>query len=80
MMKSISVIGLEEVIADCHFNSDKFDALCEYLTKNGTLKRTITIEEENYGKISKVFAIDDNVVTVELEMNEFSCWINVDID
>ena len=79
-MKSISVIGLEEVIADCHFNSDKFDALCEYLTENGKLKSTVTIEDDNYGKITKVFIIGNNIVTVELEMNEFSCWINVDIE
>lgn len=80
MMKSIMVTNLEEVIADCHFNSDKFDALCEYLTENGTLKRTITVEEDEYGKITKVFILGDNVITVELEMNEFSCWINVDIE
>lgn len=80
MMKSIMVTNLEEVIADCHFNSDKFDALCEYLTENGKLKRTITVEEDEYGKITKVFILGDNVITVELEMNEFSCWINVDIE
>lgn len=71
---------LEKIINDCHYNSDKFDVLCEYLTKNGILKRTTTIEENDYGKISKVFIVDNQVITVELEMNEFSCWINVDID
>ena len=71
---------LENVIKDCHFNSDKFDTLVEFLTKHGTLKRTITIEEDEYGKITKVFILGNNVITVELEMNEFSCWINVDIE
>lgn len=36
---------LEKIIADCHFNSDKFDALCEYLTKNGTLKKKKIMEK-----------------------------------
>lgn len=71
---------LEKIINDCHFNSDKFDVLCEYLKGIGKLKRTITIKEDNYGKITKVFIVDNQVITVELEMNEFSCWINVDID
>lgn len=79
-MKFTNVTELERVIEDCHFNSDKFDALCKYLTENGTLKRTITVEEDEYGKITKVFILGNNVITVELEMNEFSCWINVDID
>lgn len=56
---------------------EKFDLLCTFLFENGVLKRTTTIEKEDYYKKSMVFMYGGGIVTVEFEDNGNESLINV---